>query len=199
MKVSHEEDYLVRCFGVSMKEIKLRNKSLAVGTEVLLRRLRSGCIFQSVNVGVGKSSKGELSSQHVKAGLQLAYREATSDYIAAELTGTPDLDETDELNIDEDEGSMLVKEVCKAAKAKLPWLKKRVVQIDGAGPHQGAFNEVVKNKKRLGALVERQPAQMPDGNRNDLLVYPAMQRQVDKLCEGERKHIDTVVTAVHQA
>ncbi|KAK3280026.1 hypothetical protein CYMTET_12116 [Cymbomonas tetramitiformis] len=93
----------------------------------------------------------------------------------------------------------VMKEVCKAAKAKMPWLKKRVVQIDGAGPHQGAFNKVVKNGKRLGALVERQPAQMPDGNRNDLLVYPAMQRQVDKLCEGERKHIDTVVTAVHQA
>ncbi|KAK3267995.1 hypothetical protein CYMTET_23479 [Cymbomonas tetramitiformis] len=95
--------------------------------------------------------------------------------------------------------SKLMKEVCATAKKKMPWLEKRVVQIDGAGPHQGVFKEVVEEGKRLGAVVERQAAQMPDGNRNDLVVYPALQRQADKLCEGERKHIDTVVKAVYHA
>ncbi|CAN0537545.1 unnamed protein product, partial [Laminaria digitata] len=53
-----------------------------------------------------------------------------------------------------------------AIKLKMPWLRSRVVQQDGASPHTGKGNPEILNSARMGRgwMVElvTQPAQSPD-------------------------------------
>ncbi|KAK3279576.1 hypothetical protein CYMTET_12549 [Cymbomonas tetramitiformis] len=93
----------------------------------------------------------------------------------------------------------IMRKVIIAGKEKMHWCKiKRFIQIDRAGHHQGAFADVQSFAKRHKIEIIMQAAQMPDENKINMAVYPAMQAHVNKLCENERKPAGTVVSAVLQ-
>jgi hypothetical protein len=101
---------------------------------------------------------------------------------------------------------MIIKDtgLLEAIKVKLPWAKDTeiIVRHDGAKPHTGWGNEAFFNQQ--GTLdgwnikFERQPAQSPDMNWNDLCFFASLQKNAHNL-KGYKKDIPSLIKAVEQA
>ncbi|KAK3260920.1 hypothetical protein CYMTET_30152 [Cymbomonas tetramitiformis] len=71
-------------------------------------------------------------------------------------------------------------------------------QGDNASPHAAAKITIDKEYSKLGITRVAQPAQSPDLNILDLVVFPAMQHAVDTKCIGSAKTPESVVDAVQK-
>ena len=89
-------------------------------------------------------------------------------------------------------------------KQKMFWAKDEpiIVRHDGAKPHTGESNEVFLNQQ--GTLddwniqFERQPAQSPDFNWNDLSFFASLQKRANVL-KGKHRDVPSLINAVKTA
>ncbi|KAK3280131.1 hypothetical protein CYMTET_12017 [Cymbomonas tetramitiformis] len=100
--------------------------------------------------------------------------------------------------MDSEKCAEMTKKVLQRARKAFPMAKDLAAQGDNATPHAGSKESIEREAKKLKIELITQPAQSPDLNELDLVVFPAMQQRVDAVCAGEPKTPDAVMKAARQ-